>query len=120
MARLISRPPELEPHHRMGNLISGEKEGLQHERANPRAVRTVVNVGLLVYRESSFTQLDVANALAKVGRGKPITVCINSGGGIATERLAIYNSLAAWSGKVPWSCNLLRREPPRSIAETRL
>ncbi len=61
---------------------------------------TVGNVGLLVDRESSFTQLDVANALAKIGRGKSISVRINSGGGIATGRLTIYNSLAAWSGKV--------------------
>jgi len=81
---------------------------------------TVGNVGLLVDRESSFMQLDVANALAKVGRGKPITVRINSGEGIATERLAIYTSLAAWSGKVIVVCNLLRRARHRSIADTQL
>ena len=58
------------------------------------------NVELLADKDSAYSQRDVATALAKVGRGKSITVRINSGGGIATERLAIYNSLAAWSGKV--------------------
>ena len=81
---------------------------------------TVGNLGLLVDRESSFMQLDVANALAKVGRGKPITVRINSGRGVATERLAIYIRWRRGPARSPWSCNLLRRAPHRSIADTQL
>jgi hypothetical protein len=57
MARLISRPPELEPHHRMGNLISGEKEGLQHECSDQRRARAVQHSAmsgcLLIGKEAS-------------------------------------------------------------------
>lgn len=46
-----------------------------------------------------FTARDVVNALATL-RGKPVSVRINSGGGIADEGVAIYNSLKAHNGEV--------------------
>ena len=46
-----------------------------------------------------FTARDVVNALAKV-KGKDVSVRINSGGGIADEGTAIYNSLKNHDGKI--------------------
>lgn len=47
----------------------------------------------------SFTAREVVAALAQT-KGKDITVRINSGGGIADEGVAIYNSLKSHSGRV--------------------
>jgi len=47
-----------------------------------------------------FVATDVVQALAEVGRSAPITVRINSGGGIATEGAAIYAALRAHLGDV--------------------
>jgi ATP-dependent Clp protease protease subunit len=47
-----------------------------------------------------FTANDVVMALAEVGRGEDITVRINSGGGIASEGVAIFNALTAHRGRV--------------------
>jgi ATP-dependent protease ClpP protease subunit len=49
--------------------------------------------------EDSFTARDVVAALSQA-RGKDIAVRINSGGGIADEGVAIYNSLKAHQGKI--------------------
>lgn len=47
-----------------------------------------------------FSSSDVTNALAIVGRENPVTVRLNSGGGVATEGAAIHNALAAHKGEV--------------------
>jgi ATP-dependent Clp protease protease subunit len=47
-----------------------------------------------------FTALDVVEALAEIGRGKDVTVRLNSGGGIAWEGAAIFNALNAHRGSV--------------------
>lgn len=47
-----------------------------------------------------FSQADVINALAQVGRDTDVTVRVNSGGGIATEGAAIHSAFAAHKGKV--------------------
>ena len=49
--------------------------------------------------EDGFTAVDVINALAGL-RGQPLNVRINSGGGIADEGIAIYNSLKNHGGKI--------------------
>lgn len=49
--------------------------------------------------EDGFTASDVINAIAKL-RGKPVNVRINSGGGIANEGVAIYNTLKNHDGKI--------------------
>lgn len=48
--------------------------------------------------DDGFTYVDVIMALAKMNGD--ITVRLNSGGGIATEGVAIYNALAAFKGKI--------------------
>ena len=47
-----------------------------------------------------FSQADVINALAQVGRDTDVTVRVNSGGGTATEGAAIHSAFAAHKGKV--------------------
>lgn len=47
-----------------------------------------------------FTALDVIDALSRIGRGNDVTVRLNSGGGIATEGVAIFNALKAHRGAV--------------------
>ena len=47
-----------------------------------------------------FSQADVINALAQVGRNTDVTVRVNSGGGVATEGAAIHSVFAAHKGKV--------------------
>jgi len=47
-----------------------------------------------------FTPRDVLNALVELGRDSDVTVRINSGGGIALDGVAIYNTLAAHGGNV--------------------
>jgi len=47
-----------------------------------------------------FTARDVIEALAEVGRSKDVTVRLNSGGGIATEGVAIFNALESHRGNV--------------------
>lgn len=47
-----------------------------------------------------FSQADVINALAQVGRDTDVTVRVNSGGGVATEGAAIHATFAAHKGKV--------------------
>ncbi|QCO18868.1 Clp protease ClpP (plasmid) [Azospirillum brasilense] len=47
-----------------------------------------------------FSQADVINALAQVGRNTDVTVRVNSGGGVATEGAAIHAVFAAHKGKV--------------------
>ena len=47
-----------------------------------------------------FTASEVLDALAEVGRETDITVRINSGGGYATDGIAIFNALSAHKGKV--------------------
>lgn len=47
-----------------------------------------------------FTASDVINALAEVGGDVDITARINSGGGYATEGIAVYNALARHGGRV--------------------
>ena len=49
--------------------------------------------------EDGFTARDVINAIAKM-KGKPLNVRINSGGGIADEGIAIYNSLKNHGAKI--------------------
>ncbi|OYU40810.1 MAG: hypothetical protein CFE33_01605 [Pseudorhodobacter sp. PARRP1] len=56
------------------------------------------SVGESFWGEESFTALEVATALAAL-RG-PLTVRLNSGGGIATEGQAIYTLLSEYSGNV--------------------
>lgn len=50
--------------------------------------------------EDGFTHIDVVEALATIGRNNDVTVHINSGGGIATEGVAIFNALDSHKGKV--------------------
>lgn len=50
--------------------------------------------------DEGFTDIDVINALAEVGRNTDITVRINSGGGYTDHGIAIYNSLVAHQGNV--------------------
>ncbi len=50
--------------------------------------------------DDCFSQTDVINALAQVGRDTDVTVRVNSGGGIATEGAAIHATFAAHKGKV--------------------
>jgi len=50
--------------------------------------------------EDGFTAMDVVSALAEIGRGEDVDVHINSGGGIATEGVAIFNSLDSHRGNV--------------------
>jgi ATP-dependent protease ClpP protease subunit len=50
--------------------------------------------------DDTFDGRDVIDALAELGRGKDITVRLNSGGGDAFEGVAIYNALIAHGGKV--------------------
>lgn len=52
-----------------------------------------------VFWEESFTAREVVASLASM-RGKDISVRLNSGGGIADEGVAIYNSLKAHKGRV--------------------
>lgn len=47
-----------------------------------------------------FTSVEVLDALAAVGTDADITVRINSGGGYATEGVAVYNALARHRGRV--------------------
>ena len=56
-------------------------------------------VGHIIEGLDGFTALEVRDALAKAGSG-PVLVRINSGGGWASEGVAIYNLLAEHSGKV--------------------
>lgn len=56
-------------------------------------------VGALDFFEDGFTAREVVSALAQV-KGKDISVRINSGGGIADEGVAIYNSLVNHRGDV--------------------
>jgi ATP-dependent protease ClpP protease subunit len=53
-----------------------------------------------VFFEDGFTYLDVVEALASIGRNNDVTVHINSGGGIATEGIAIYNAFDSHKGNV--------------------
>lgn len=50
--------------------------------------------------DDGFTAMDVVDALARVGRSTPVTVRINSGGGYASEGVAIFNALKAHRGAV--------------------
>lgn len=50
--------------------------------------------------DDGFTYLDVVEALASIGRNNDVVVHINSGGGIATEGIAIFNALESHKGKV--------------------
>lgn len=50
--------------------------------------------------EDGFTAMDIVTALADHGRSNDITVRINSGGGVATEGMAIFNALESHRGKV--------------------
>lgn len=59
----------------------------------------VVGAGLMFDEDRSFTARDVAVALAGMPRTKPITIRLNSGGGIATEGAAIYALLRDHQGK---------------------
>jgi ATP-dependent Clp protease protease subunit len=52
-----------------------------------------------MFWEDSFTARDVVAALSQL-KNKDISVRLNSGGGIADEGVAIYNSLKAHAGKV--------------------
>jgi ATP-dependent protease ClpP protease subunit len=56
-----------------------------------------VGMGLF---EDGFTYSDVVEALATIGRGTDVTVRVNSGGGIATEGIAIFNALDSHRGKI--------------------
>lgn len=56
------------------------------------------SVGESFWGEASFTAKDVREQLAKM-KGD-ITVRINSGGGVASDGLAIYNTLKDWKGNV--------------------
>lgn len=57
-------------------------------------------VGAVMFGDSdSFTAKDVAEALASLPRTKPITVRLNSGGGIASEGAAIHSLLMGHQGK---------------------
>lgn len=47
-----------------------------------------------------FSQADVINALAQVGRDTDVTVRVNSGGGVATEGAAIHSAFTTHKGKV--------------------
>lgn len=47
-----------------------------------------------------FSAMDVVDALSRVGRGTDVTVRINSGGGYASEGVAIFNALKAHRGAV--------------------
>lgn len=47
-----------------------------------------------------FTARDVISALASIGRGNPVNVRINSGGGYTDDGAAIYNALKAHRGDV--------------------
>jgi ATP-dependent protease ClpP protease subunit len=49
---------------------------------------------------AGFDALSVVRALATLGRSADVEVHINSGGGIADEGIAIYNSLVSHKGKV--------------------
>jgi len=57
------------------------------------------SVGDFGWGEDCFTHPDIVAALAQVGAG-PITVRLNSGGGIAAEGAAIYAALKAHKGAV--------------------
>lgn len=52
------------------------------------------------YWGEGFTALQVVEALADHGRDNDITVRVNSGGGIASEGIAIFNALTAHKGRV--------------------
>ncbi|MFT0890995.1 head maturation protease, ClpP-related [Pseudochelatococcus sp. G4_1912] len=52
------------------------------------------------YWGEGFTALQVVEALAGHGRDNDITVRVNSGGGIASEGIAIFNALTAHKGRV--------------------
>ncbi|MFT0892219.1 head maturation protease, ClpP-related [Pseudochelatococcus sp. G4_1912] len=52
------------------------------------------------YWGEGFTALQVIEALADHGRDNDITVHINSGGGIASEGVAIFNALTVHKGRV--------------------
>ncbi|MFT0892728.1 head maturation protease, ClpP-related [Pseudochelatococcus sp. G4_1912] len=52
------------------------------------------------YWGEGFTALQVIEALADHGRDNDITVRVNSGGGIASEGIAIFNALTAHKGRV--------------------
>lgn len=56
-------------------------------------------VGAMDFFEDGFTAREVVSALAQL-KGKDISVRINSGGGIADEGVAIYNSLVNHRGDV--------------------
>lgn len=57
------------------------------------------SVGASFWGEDHFTPLDVQAQLAKAG-GRPVTVHLNSGGGVATDGQAIYALLKAYGGRV--------------------
>lgn len=57
-------------------------------------------VGAMSFFEDGFTYTDVVEALASIGRNTDVTVHINSGGGIATEGIAIFNALDSHKGNV--------------------
>lgn len=62
---------------------------------------TVGNLGYFWGEDDEwFTASDVVAALAEIGRDKDVTVRINSGGGVATEGVAIFNAFTAHRGKV--------------------
>lgn len=52
------------------------------------------------YFDEGFTSTEVNDALMEHGRDKDIIVKMNSGGGIASEGVAIYNSFMSHDGKV--------------------
>lgn len=56
------------------------------------------SVGFSFWGEPSFTAADVRDMIG--AHSGPLTVCINSGGGIATEGIAIYNLLKAHPASV--------------------
>lgn len=67
----------------------------------------VVNGEVMLYGDvganfwgDGFSAADVRSALAEIGRTNDVTVHINSGGGFASEGVAIYNALKAHGGKV--------------------
>lgn len=58
-----------------------------------------VGSGLFSDSDQSFTAKEVASVMAEIPRSKPITIRLNSGGGIATEGAAIYAILRDHPGR---------------------
>lgn len=85
--------------------------------------RLIVNDELVLYGDvgdlwgdgSGFTGREVIEALAVFG-DKDVHVRLNSGGGLAWEGLAIYNALAAHSGKVTVSVDAIAASAASVIA----